>query len=964
MQTCPEVRSAVVNIYVQSYTTFMLTLARSAPIRLAKFRPHAAVIGSGFGGLAAAVRLGARGYRVDGAREARRARRPRLRVPAGRLHLRRRPDHHHRAVPVRGAVGAVRRAHGRRRRPAAGRAVLPHPLRRRRRLRLQRRRRRRCAPRWRGSRPADVAGYERFMQASEAIYRVGFEQLGHVPFELLDRHGARPARPAPAARATAASTRSSAEHVRDPRLRVVLTLPPAARRRQPVHDDLDLQPDRVPRAALGRALRRWAAPAAWCSGLVGLIEGQGGAVRCNAEVRADHGRSERAAHRRAAGHRRDDRRRHRGLQRRLGLDLPPPAPAPGTAAAGPTGASSKARYSMSLFVWYFGTRASTPTCRTTRSCSARATASCSTTSSSARCWRTTSASTCTARPPPTRRWRRPAATRSTCSRRCRTWTAAPTGRAGRAVSARDRAAPARRPCCPASRTQIVTSRLLTPQDFQDRLLVVPRRRVRPGAGADAERLVPAAQPQRGRRAALPRRRRHAPRRRPARRALFGPRSRFRVVPACSCLRLTGAPPDRRKPPTSRPAARCCATARAPSSPPRCCCRAACASRPRALYAFCRLADDAIDVAAATAAAGARARSLRERLRRAYAGRPHADRRRPRAGATSSRAIASRARCSTRCSKASSGTPPGRRYETLADAARLRRARGRHGRRDDGAADGRARRATALARACDLGVAMQLTNIARDVGEDARAGPPLPAARRGCARPASTPTPGSRARCSARRSARVVARAARADGALYARADAGIARAAAGLPAGHPCGAPASTPRSAARWSGAGSIRSRAARWCQPGARRAARARARRRGWPRGGRDGAAAGGDAVSRRGRRCSAGATRCGCGTCCGLAECRGSSGTGSSTCSSGSSGASRCSAPAPACRHLRTPSPQSCRSAAVCVQRVQPEGATDDEKLDWFAAAGGRCVAHPCVARAASPGPGGAARGCGTR
>ena len=27
---------------------------------------------------------------------------------------------------------------------------------------------------------------------------------------------------------------------------------------------------------------------------------------------------------------------------------------------------------------------------------------------------------------------------------------------------------------------------------------------------------------------------------------------------------------------------------------------------------------------------------------------------------------------------------------------------------------------ALARACDLGVAMQLTNIARDVGEDARA----------------------------------------------------------------------------------------------------------------------------------------------------------------------------------------------------------------------------------------------------
>ncbi len=39
-----------------------------------------------------------------------------------------------------------------------------------------------------------------------------------------------------------------------------------------------------------------------------------------------------------------------------------------------------------------------------------------------------------------------------------------------------------------------------------------------------------------------------------------------------------------------------------------------------------------------------------------------------------------------------------------------------------------RDADALARACDLGVAMQLSNIARDVGEDARRRPALPAAR--------------------------------------------------------------------------------------------------------------------------------------------------------------------------------------------------------------------------------------------
>ena len=30
--------------------------------------------------------------------------------------------------------------------------------------------------------PGDVAGYERFMKASEAIFKVGFEQLGDVPF--------------------------------------------------------------------------------------------------------------------------------------------------------------------------------------------------------------------------------------------------------------------------------------------------------------------------------------------------------------------------------------------------------------------------------------------------------------------------------------------------------------------------------------------------------------------------------------------------------------------------------------------------------------------------------------------------------------------------------------------------------------------------------------------------------------
>ncbi len=33
--------------------------------------------------------------------------------------------------------------------------------------------------------PSDVAGYERFMAESEQIYRIGFEQLGHVPFNSV-----------------------------------------------------------------------------------------------------------------------------------------------------------------------------------------------------------------------------------------------------------------------------------------------------------------------------------------------------------------------------------------------------------------------------------------------------------------------------------------------------------------------------------------------------------------------------------------------------------------------------------------------------------------------------------------------------------------------------------------------------------------------------------------------------------
>ena len=136
----------------------------------------------------------------------------------------------------------------------------------------------------------------------------------------------------------------------------------------------------------------------------------------------------------------------------------------------------------------------------------------------------------------------------------------------------------------------------------------------------------------------------------------------------------------------------------------------------ALYAFCRLADDAIDEGGAQQDALA---GLRCRLDRAYAGQPHdhaADR-------CFAHAVAAHAIPRTLPLALLEGfawDAQGRRYETLEAlldyAARVAGSVGAMMAVLMGA-----RSAQALARACDLGVAMQLTNIARDVGEDARAG---------------------------------------------------------------------------------------------------------------------------------------------------------------------------------------------------------------------------------------------------
>ena len=139
----------------------------------------------------------------------------------------------------------------------------------------------------------------------------------------------------------------------------------------------------------------------------------------------------------------------------------------------------------------------------------------------------------------------------------------------------------------------------------------------------------------------------------------------------------------------------------------------------ALYAFCRIADDAIDLEAEPAGRVAALARLAERLDHAYRGRPlpaAADR-------ALAHAVVQFAIPRTLLDALLDGfawDAEGRRYESLADlldyAARVAGTVGAMM-----AAIMGARSPAAVARACDLGVAMQLSNIARDVGEDARAG---------------------------------------------------------------------------------------------------------------------------------------------------------------------------------------------------------------------------------------------------
>jgi phytoene synthase len=139
----------------------------------------------------------------------------------------------------------------------------------------------------------------------------------------------------------------------------------------------------------------------------------------------------------------------------------------------------------------------------------------------------------------------------------------------------------------------------------------------------------------------------------------------------------------------------------------------------ALYAFCRLADDLVDQPQDQQAPGDAVTRLRERLAAIYRGRPA-----PHAADRALAAVVRRFQIPQALPLALiegfEWDAQGRQYGSYAQlqayAARVAGTVGAMMALLMGVRD-----PSGLARACDLGVAMQLSNIARDVGEDARNG---------------------------------------------------------------------------------------------------------------------------------------------------------------------------------------------------------------------------------------------------
>ena len=314
-------------------------------------KPHAVVIGSGFGGLAAAIRLGARGYQVTVLE--------RLDYAGGRAGVMQRDgftfDRGPTIVTAPFLFEELWRLCGRRMADDVDlRPMTPFY-----RIRFDdgdeiacsaddaemRRQIARIAP-------GDLAGYERFLAKAREICAMGFEQLGDMPFgspidmlkiapDLLRLQGYR------------SVYGLVSRFVKHPKLRVMLSFHPLL---------IGGNPFRAPAiyCLIPDLERRWGVHypmggvGKLVDGLVGLIAGQGGTLRYGADVEEiivekDRSRGVRLADGETIaadivvsnadtawtyGRLIGGKQRSRWSSRKLG----------------------RARYSMGLFVWYFGTK--------------------------------------------------------------------------------------------------------------------------------------------------------------------------------------------------------------------------------------------------------------------------------------------------------------------------------------------------------------------------------------------------------------------------------------------------------------------------------------------------------------------------------------------------------------------------------------------------------------------------------
>lgn len=312
--------------------------------------PHAVVIGSGFGGLAAAVRLGARGYRVTVLEK--------LDAAGGRAYVHKQDGFTFDAGPT--VVTApflfeeLWQLAGRR----MADDVDMRPVKPFYRVRFHdgvtfdytgdaaamRAEVARLAP-------ADVDGYERFVRMSEEIFRVGFEQLSDVPFgSWVDMARIVPDMVKLQSYRTVYGLVS--KYVKDDRLRQVLSFHPLLVGGNPFSTTSIY-------TLIAFLERKWGVhfpiggTGALVKGLCKLIEGQGGVVRCGAAVDRIVVEGRRAKGVLLASGERveadvvvsnaDSAWTYRYL-------VPKEARARWTDRR-----IEKQRYSMSLFVWYFGT---------------------------------------------------------------------------------------------------------------------------------------------------------------------------------------------------------------------------------------------------------------------------------------------------------------------------------------------------------------------------------------------------------------------------------------------------------------------------------------------------------------------------------------------------------------------------------------------------------------------------------